>query len=248
MRTSRFLLRVFTRDVRAVRVLLLVAAGDIFRRECSRRGSRYPAGAHTVTVALRVDCAAVLGLGSHRGTRYVRFALYARTTAVEMFTKCAARTDPSPVLLAATENRPRRVPTPATWSVGFLAEEDKQPPFRKGVLGWAAARLLRRRGAELSRLRAQRASSTLSSRLSERRERSEQSEFRDAAVKASTAGQSTRSATAAVKRRGLPGRTFAASTNASNASLSAPSRSSSEGSGLPHYRDHQTRRQATRAN
>jgi hypothetical protein len=53
--------------------------------------------------------------------------------------------------------------------------------------------------------------------LSERRERSERSEFRDAAVKARTAGQSTRSATAAVKRRGPPGRSFVASTYARNA-------------------------------
>ena len=96
-------------------------AVSVIHGECSRRGSRYPPGAHTVTVALRVARAAVLGPGSQRGTRLVRFALYAGTTAVRMFTECAARIDPSPALLAVTENRPRRVPTPATKGLGFLA-------------------------------------------------------------------------------------------------------------------------------
>ena len=71
---------------------------------------------------------------------------------------------------------------------------------------------LRRRGAPGAWLRAQRASSSDSSRLSERRERSERSEFRDAAMRPRTAGQSTRSATVEVKRRSTPGRSFAART------------------------------------
>ena len=113
------------------------------------------------------------------------------------------------------------VPGPAGEGIWFFvrrAEASSLPSCARAGCGAP----LRRGGAQLSRLRAQRASSTFSSRLSERRKRSEQSEFRDAAVKARTAGQSTRSATAAVKRRRTPGRSFAASTTARNASSLAP--------------------------
>ncbi len=67
-----------------------------------------------------------------------------------------------------------------------------------------------RREAQGLRPRAQRDSSTDSSRLSERRERSERSEFRDAAARPSIAGQSGAAPTAPVKRCGLGARVFAA--------------------------------------
>src|SRR5882672_4851613 len=48
----------------------------------------------------------MLGPGSRRITRCVRFALYARTDAANQLTKRAARADPGPALLAATEIAP----------------------------------------------------------------------------------------------------------------------------------------------
>jgi hypothetical protein len=187
-----------------------------------------------VAVALRVDCAAVLGLGS--ALRNSLCSLRSRRSDNRSENvdevRCAHR--PRPCAPRRHRDRPRRVPTPASvvnWSLG-QHDVRVHPPTGKGIwfslpqlqtnlqqrcdrVGCGAP--LQRRGAQLSRLRAQRASSTLSSRLFERRERSERSEFRDAAVKARTAGQSTRSATAAVKRRSTPGRSFAAGTTDSKA-------------------------------
>ena len=184
--------------------------------EWSLRGSRYPAGAHTVAVSLRVDCAAVLGLGSApRNSLRSLCSLRSDNRGENVYeVRCAHR--PQPCAPRRHRVSPRRVPTPArevAWSL--FPPTPTTVPQRCARVGCGAP--LQRRGAQLSRLRAQRASSTLSSRLSERRERSEQSEFRDAAVKASTAGQSTRSATAAVARRSPPGHTFAASTPECNA-------------------------------
>ena len=189
-------------------------AGLRFLAGCLRRGSRYPAGAHTVAVSLRFDCAAVLGLGS--APRNSLCSLRSRRSdnrgesVYEV--RCAHR--PQPCAPRRHRVSPRRVPTPASagaWSLVSAIQTTR--PQRCARVSCDAP--VQRRGAQLSRLRAQRVSSTLSSRLSERRERSEQSEFRDAAVKASTAGQSTRSATAAVARRRQPGHTFAATTPAS---------------------------------
>ncbi len=133
-------------------------ASNCFVRECSRRGRRYPAGAHTVTVALRADSAAVLALGSHRGTRFVRCAHAARTTAMSMTTKRAARADPKAVLLAATEIAPAGYRLPRrSCAVGIRCEYQRPrcneavwlafpcrkypPPVHKAALGWAAVRL-----------------------------------------------------------------------------------------------------------
>jgi hypothetical protein len=178
--------------------------------EFSRRGSRYPAGAHTVAVALRVDCAVVLGLGS--APRNSLCSLRSRRSdnrgeSVDEV-RCAHR--PQPCAPRRHRDRSRRVPTSASEVIGFSGQQEFRVPTPRRNLAWYSAQTettlqqrcvrvgcgapLQRRGAQLSRLRAQRAWSTFSSRLSERRERSERSEFRDAAVKARTTGQSKRSA------------------------------------------------------
>jgi len=56
--------------------------------------------------ALRADCPAMLGPGSRRQTRFVRFALGAQTDAASQITKRAARADPGPALLGASRRAP----------------------------------------------------------------------------------------------------------------------------------------------
>ena len=183
---------------------------------CSLRGSRYPAEAHTVAVSLRVDCAAVLGLGSAPRNSLRSLCSLRSDNRGENVYEVRFAHRPQPCAPRRHRVSPRRVPTPASAGAWSLVSAIQTTPLQRCArVGCGAP--VQRRGAQLSRLRASRASSTLSSRLSERRERSEQSEFRDAAVKASTAGQSTRSATAAVARRSPPWHTFAATTHERNA-------------------------------
>ena len=130
-----------------------------------RRASRCPAWAHTGAVsAERVDCPAVLApasqalraivslaatfvvaQGSHRGTRCVRCALCARTTAMRVMTKRAARADPWAALLGAPEIAPagqrlaRRCAFGVLWSGPRTPERCK--PARQGACAQAAARL-----------------------------------------------------------------------------------------------------------
>ena len=181
------------------------------------RGRRYPAVAHAGAVyAERVDCPAVLAHGSGRGTRCVRCALYAQTAAARMTTKRAARADPWAAFLGAPEIAPAGHRLPRGWVFGVRWSGPRQPehqePGCKGVWGPLAARLLGRRGAQGLRPRAQRDSSTFSSRLSERRERSERSEFRDGAQdRAPQGSRRVQRTTAPVKRRQRPPHAFAAS-------------------------------------
>src|SRR5262252_4299987 len=52
---------------------------------------------------LRIDCAALLGPGSRRVTRCIRYAHYARTDAASQIFRCALRAPtPDAALLAAT--------------------------------------------------------------------------------------------------------------------------------------------------
>src|SRR5262252_5629866 len=56
---------------------------------------------------LRIDCAALLGPGSRRVSRFVRFALYAPTDAASQIFGCALRAPtPDTALLAATDSLP----------------------------------------------------------------------------------------------------------------------------------------------
>ena len=181
------------------------------------RARRHPAGAHAGAVyAERVDCPAVLAQGSGRGTRCVRCALYAQTAAARMTTKRAARADPWAAFLGAPEIAPAGYRLPRGWVFGVRWSGPRRPehqkPGCKGVWGPLAARLLGRRGAQGLRPRAQRDSSTFSSRLSERRERSERSEFRDGAQdRAPQGSRRVQRTTAPVKRRQRPPHAFAAS-------------------------------------
>ena len=123
-----------------------------------RRGSRYPAGAHTVAVALRVDCAVVLGLGSAPRNSLCSLRSRRSNNRGENVdeVRCAHRPQPCAprrhtdrpagyrltrvkglVLRADTTPGYRRSQVPAFGLPGA----NYKPPFSKGVLGWAAARL-----------------------------------------------------------------------------------------------------------
>ena len=132
---------------------------------------------------LRGDCTAVLGPGSRRRTRYVRFALYAQTTAASQFTKRAARAAPGPALLVATEIAPAGYPLPRVAPLSFAWKENES------LGGSAKARAgSRRRASAQPRsaglvARARSALRELTGRsMFERSERSERSEFCDRAT------------------------------------------------------------------
>ncbi len=81
-------------------------------------------GASLERSSLRADCPAMLGLAARRLTRYVRFALCARTEAASRTTKRAARAAASPVLLGAPE---ARRPLPAYGFAQALAVLPEMP-------------------------------------------------------------------------------------------------------------------------
>ena len=94
-------------------------------RNLCRRG-RHAAGAARQGLTLwrsplRSDCAAVLVLGSRRGTRYAPWGRCAQTAAASQITKRALRADPRTPLLTATEIAPARQRLPrgsgsASWT------------------------------------------------------------------------------------------------------------------------------------
>ena len=142
--------------------------------------------------SLRADCTAVLGPRSCGRTRYVRCAHCTQTAAASQLLMRAARADLGPALLVATEIAARRVPPAALAPVSSFDERAKACQQRRVWAGWSAP--LERREAQGSWPRAQRASTTDSSRLFECSERSERSEFCDGATSTSIAGRSARSA------------------------------------------------------
>ena len=159
----------------------------------ARRGRRCPPGAHAVAVgaARRLHCDARAGVAPQNSLRSLRSLR--STAAASQTTKRAARADPGAALLVATEIAPagHRLPrVPPSW----LARRRTPPPVQQRRARAGCSAPLRRREAQGSWPRAQRASSTDSSRLFERSERSERSEFCDGATRPSIAGESARSA------------------------------------------------------
>ena len=90
--------------------------------------------------ALCADCAAMLGPGSRRETRFVHFVHCARTVATSQITKRAARADPGPALLAAPHFAPggQRL---ARGSACGTRSSACHRRFSKGGSGQAGARL-----------------------------------------------------------------------------------------------------------
>ncbi len=170
---------------------LLPLPGVRFLVASARRGGRYPAGAHAVAVgaARRLHCDARPGVASQNSLRSLRSLRSDNCAESVDEARCARR--PQACASRRHRNRPRRAPPAALKSWG-LARRTPARPQRRVRAGRAAP--LERREAQGSWPRAQRASSTDSSRLFERSERSERSEFRDGAARPSIAGQSARSA------------------------------------------------------
>jgi hypothetical protein len=180
------------------RVQHLAAAAGAARRGLIRSGRR---------VAPTSLCPPVWG---RRGqTRYVRCALSAQTVAASMKRSAHWRARPHtgghshsgtspPPGSACRSKRRRGIPTVA-----------RLHPVGQGVCGQAAARHVRRREAQWPWPRAQRASLTDSSQLSERRERSERSELCDGPRPRASQGSRCIAPTASLKRCGLPAHALA---------------------------------------
>jgi spore maturation protein SpmA len=89
--------------------------------------------------ALRADSTAMLALGSRRETHCVRCAHSVQTVATSVFLMRAARADPRPALLVATEIAATGCRLPRGNIRGVRDENHRW--IRKGELGQAAARL-----------------------------------------------------------------------------------------------------------
>ena len=177
-----------------------------------RRGGQHPAGAHFVAVfaTLRLHCAARSGVASRNSLRSLR-SLRSNNRDESVDEARAARA-PTPALRCSS---PQKSPLPGatrreghrSWCSGGAPLPVQQRRVRAGC-----GAPLKRREAQGSWPRAQRASSSDSAPLFERSERSERSEFGDGPRDRASQGSRSEAQTASVKRCGLPGRAFAAPT------------------------------------
>jgi hypothetical protein len=174
----------------------------------ARRGRRCPARAHAVAVAAarRLHCAARSGVASQNSLRSLR-SLRSNTCDESVYE--ARWRAPTPALRCSS---PPKSPPPGSAfrevHVGCCSLQTAPRCLQRRVRAGRGAPL-RRRGAQGSWPRAQRASITDSSRLFERNERSECSEFCDGPRDRAPQGSRCKAATASAKRPGLPARAFA---------------------------------------
>jgi hypothetical protein len=177
-----------------LRCLLGSLSPDRSGTASARRGKGSPPGAHAVAVAAarRLHCAARSGVAPLNSLRSLRSLRSNRRG--ESVDEARAAHAPTPALRCSS---PPKSPPPgsACREVHGYGCSNQTPPTclqRRARAGRSAPR--RRREAQGSWPRAQRASMTDSSRLFERRERSERSELSDVATRPSIAGKSVRSA------------------------------------------------------
>src|SRR5215471_17795671 len=98
---------------------------------------------------LRIDCAALLGPGSRRVSRFVRFALYAPTDAASQIFGCALRAlTPDTALLAATDSLPAGHRLPLRHHYGILETAERRR-CRKAAFGHPACHPERSEGSRL---------------------------------------------------------------------------------------------------
>ena len=158
----------------------------------ARRGGWLLARAHAVAVsaALRLHCGARSEVAPPNSLHSLRSLRSNSRGESDNDARCARR--PRTCAPRRHTNRPRRIPPTAMFR-GWLLRWTPTPREQRRV--WAGRSApLERREAQGSWPRAQRASTTDSSRLFERSERSERSEFGDGAMRPSIAGQSACSA------------------------------------------------------
>ena len=174
----------------------------------ARRAKRYPVVSLTgaVVAARRLRCDARSGVASQNSLRALRALRSNNRDEHDHEARCARR--PQACASRRPTQRPHRVPPGAQTSSltsGRTPPRCLQRPVRAG-----RGAPVQRRGAQGLRPRAQRESSSNSARLSERSARKARSEFRDGPQGRAPQGSRRAAATAAPKRRGLPGRAFAA--------------------------------------
>ena len=162
-------------------------------RSCTasaRRGKGCPPGAHAVAVgaAHRLHCAARSGVAPLNSLRSLRSLRSNRRG--ESVDEARAARAPTPALRCSSPPKSRPAGSPCREVHGYCCSRQTPPRWlqRRARAGRSAPR--RRREAQGSWPRAQRASRTVSSRLFERRERSERSELSDVAMRPSIAGES----------------------------------------------------------
>jgi hypothetical protein len=175
----------------------------------ARRGRRCPARAHAVAVAAARSphCAARSGVASQNSLRSLR-SLRSNSCDESVHEARAARV-PTPALRCSS---PPKSPPPGSACRevhGGGGSMQTAPPCQQRRVRAGRGAPLRRRGAQGSWPRAQRASITDSSQLFERSERSEHSEFCDGPGDRAPQGSRCAAPTASAKRRGLPARAFA---------------------------------------
>jgi len=173
------------------------------------RGRRSPARAHAVAVAAarRLHCAARSGVASLNSLRSLR-SLRSNKRDESVYEARAAHT-PTPALRCSS---PPKSPEPGC----ACRDLHRRGCSSKALPRWLQRRVragcgapLKRRGAQGSWPRAQRAPTTDSSRLFERRERSERSELSDGPQDRAPQGSRRAAETAEAKCCGLPAWAFA---------------------------------------
>ena len=175
----------------------------------AHRGKGSPPGAHAVAVAAArsLHCAARSGVAPPNSLRSLR-SLRSNTRG-ESVDEARAAHAPTPALRCSSPPKSRPAGCPCREVHGGWCSFQTPPRLLQRRVRAGCGAPLRRRGAQGSWPRAQRASTTDSSRLFERRERSERSELSDGPRDRAPQGSRSAAATAEAKRRGLPARAFA---------------------------------------
>ena len=188
---------------------LLPFVNSFSRTASARRGKGCPPGAHAVAVAAarRLHCAARSGVAPQNSLRSLR-SLHSNNRGESVDEARAARA-PTPALRCSSPPKSRPAGSPSREVHGRWCSLQTPPRWLQRRVRAGCGAPVRRRGAQGSWPRAQRASTTDSSRLFERRERSERSELSDGPRDRAPQGSRRAAATASAKRRGLPARAFA---------------------------------------
>ena len=191
-------------------------------RSCTtsaRRGKGCPLCAHAVAVAAarRLHCAARSGVAPPNSLRSLRSLRSDNRGESVLEARWRA---PTPALRCSSPPKSHPAGSPCRDSHGGWR-------LRGSARWWLQRRVragcgapVRRRGAQGSWPRAQRASTTDSSRLFERRERSERSELSDGPRDRAPQGSRRAAPTASAKRRCLPARAFARADRCTHSSRS----------------------------
>jgi len=174
----------------------------------ARRGKGCPPSAHAVAVAAsrRLHCAARSGVAPPNSLRSLRSLRSNKRGESVLDARWRA---PTPALRCSSPPKSRPAGSPCREVHGAWCSLQTPPRWLQRRVWAGCDAPVRRRGAQGSWPRAQRASTTDSSRLFERRERSERSELSDGPRDRAPQGSRSAAETASAKRRGLPARAFA---------------------------------------